>query len=639
MTSTPTSAGPELEPVGEDVSVDVPPGPGSGPGAFLFSTREVTLRTTGVRTRVPDASPGSVGRDGRGDARGRARGRQPRPAGGGGGRVRARRGPPGGPGARPPHADHRASGGRRPARAAAERAALGARVGGHPVGLPRRAAAAALRGRRAPRAGDDRRGRPGEGRARPRGDAHRARAPRPRRDPRAPRRPQPHGVRVRRRRHRPGGTASPAPSSAPARSCSSARRGDLVVSNPLAGSAPRSPDPAEDARRAAALLSSAKDLHEHARRRRRGRRGARARTARRWTSPRGRPSPGPPPCGTCRTTHRGRRCATPRRPRWSSPTALHPTPGGVRGTRPTPARAAIEELEPFDRGFYTGIVGWCDADGDGEWVGHDPLRRGRRARAAAVTRGPASSRAPSRGRAGGDRAPSSVRCSRRSGWRPRRDDHRPTRRGAASSRARRSSPSATAPRATGAARPSAGCCDARRAAHGPTASPVVGAGPSGPQRWTYAELDARADRLAAGLRRARHRPRATASSCSCRTSPSSSRSSSRCSASAPCRCSRCPRTAPARSRYFCRARRGGRLSSSPAGTTASTTAAALEVGRGRRRRAPRGRRRATAGDVHSGVVTLGSLRRTPPGALPGDGADPRRSRSSSSPAAARACPS
>src|SRR3954468_24697878 len=61
MTRTPTSAGPELEPVGDDVSVDVPPGPGSGPGAFLFSTREVTLRTTGVRTRVPDASPGSVG--------------------------------------------------------------------------------------------------------------------------------------------------------------------------------------------------------------------------------------------------------------------------------------------------------------------------------------------------------------------------------------------------------------------------------------------------------------------------------------------------------------------------------------------------------------------------------------------------
>ncbi|HSK60466.1 MAG TPA: chorismate-binding protein, partial [Actinomycetospora sp.] len=61
MTSTPTSVDPELDPAREDVSVDIPPGPGSGPGAFLFATREVTLRTAGVRTRVPDAAPGTVG--------------------------------------------------------------------------------------------------------------------------------------------------------------------------------------------------------------------------------------------------------------------------------------------------------------------------------------------------------------------------------------------------------------------------------------------------------------------------------------------------------------------------------------------------------------------------------------------------
>ncbi|MYS07456.1 isochorismate synthase, partial [Streptomyces sp. SID6041] len=42
------------------------------------------------------------------------------------------------------------------------------------------------------------------------------------------------------------------------------RRGDRLVSNPLAGSVPRSDDLAEDVRRAAALLESAKDLHEHA---------------------------------------------------------------------------------------------------------------------------------------------------------------------------------------------------------------------------------------------------------------------------------------------------------------------------------------------------------------------------------------
>ncbi|WP_371096830.1 chorismate-binding protein, partial [Streptomyces sanglieri] len=42
------------------------------------------------------------------------------------------------------------------------------------------------------------------------------------------------------------------------------RQGKQVVANPLAGSTPRSTDLAEDVRRAAALLESAKDLHEHA---------------------------------------------------------------------------------------------------------------------------------------------------------------------------------------------------------------------------------------------------------------------------------------------------------------------------------------------------------------------------------------
>jgi len=47
--------------------------------------------------------------------------------------------------------------------------------------------------------------------------------------------------------------------------------------------------------------------------------------------------------------------------------ALHPTPA-VCGT-PTPAaRAAIAELEGFDRGPYAGLVGWVDAAGDGEWA-------------------------------------------------------------------------------------------------------------------------------------------------------------------------------------------------------------------------------------------------------------------------------
>lgn len=47
--------------------------------------------------------------------------------------------------------------------------------------------------------------------------------------------------------------------------------------------------------------------------------------------------------------------------------ALHPT-AAVAGT-PTPqAQALIRELEPFDRGCYSGPVGWIGADGDGEWA-------------------------------------------------------------------------------------------------------------------------------------------------------------------------------------------------------------------------------------------------------------------------------
>jgi isochorismate synthase EntC len=47
--------------------------------------------------------------------------------------------------------------------------------------------------------------------------------------------------------------------------------------------------------------------------------------------------------------------------------ALHPTPA-VCGTPTDLARRVIAESEPFDRGPYTGMVGWQDADGDGEWV-------------------------------------------------------------------------------------------------------------------------------------------------------------------------------------------------------------------------------------------------------------------------------
>ncbi|UQA63141.1 isochorismate synthase DhbC [Polyangium aurulentum] len=143
------------------------------------------------------------------------------------------------------------------------------------------------------------------------------------------------------------------------------RSGKNVFANPLAGSAPRSPDPTEDQRRANALLASEKDLREHA-------------VVVDAVDAALRPF--------CR------RLSVPSRPSllhteamWhlsSSITgeladlsisslrlamALHPTPA-VCGYPTASARAAIKAIEPFDRGFFTGLVGYCDLAGDGEWA-------------------------------------------------------------------------------------------------------------------------------------------------------------------------------------------------------------------------------------------------------------------------------
>ncbi|USQ85074.1 isochorismate synthase [Streptomyces phaeoluteigriseus] len=143
------------------------------------------------------------------------------------------------------------------------------------------------------------------------------------------------------------------------------RRGGRLVANPLAGSAPRSADLAEDVRRAAALLESAKDLHEHAvvvaavrealapfcARLEVPERPTLVRTAALWH---------------LSTTVTGD-LSDPSVTALDLASALHPTPA-VCGTPTDVARAVIAASEPFDRGPYTGMVGWQDADGDGEWV-------------------------------------------------------------------------------------------------------------------------------------------------------------------------------------------------------------------------------------------------------------------------------
>ncbi|MGK4004663.1 isochorismate synthase DhbC [Sorangium sp. So ce1036] len=143
------------------------------------------------------------------------------------------------------------------------------------------------------------------------------------------------------------------------------RSGLQVVANPLAGSAARSPDPEEDRRRANALLTSRKDRHEHAI-------VVEAVTAalrpfcRRLHVPEA-----PSLTHTATMWHLATRVTGELDDLSISSMklamALHPTPA-VCGYPAERARAAIESLEPFDRGFFTGIVGWCDAAGDGEWA-------------------------------------------------------------------------------------------------------------------------------------------------------------------------------------------------------------------------------------------------------------------------------
>ncbi|MEU5048763.1 isochorismate synthase DhbC [Streptomyces sp. NPDC021096] len=143
------------------------------------------------------------------------------------------------------------------------------------------------------------------------------------------------------------------------------RRGGRLVANPLAGSTPRSADLAEDVRRAAALLESAKDLHEHA---------VVVDAVREALAPYCRTLDVPARPTLVRTATMWHLSTTvtgePADPAVSAlelACALHPTPA-VCGTPTATAREVIGELEPFDRGAYTGMVGWGDAGGDGEWV-------------------------------------------------------------------------------------------------------------------------------------------------------------------------------------------------------------------------------------------------------------------------------
>lgn len=144
-----------------------------------------------------------------------------------------------------------------------------------------------------------------------------------------------------------------------------ARDGTAVLSHPLAGSARRIlDDAAADRAVADTLLTSSKDQHEH-------------RYVVDQVSDVLRDR-----CSSVDTPDLPELTSTPEMWHLGTPiaatvpsegpsalelaAALHPTPA-VCGTPTAAAARLIAELEG-DRGFYAGAVGWCDAEGNGEWM-------------------------------------------------------------------------------------------------------------------------------------------------------------------------------------------------------------------------------------------------------------------------------
>ncbi|MBI0434471.1 isochorismate synthase [Roseomonas sp. KE0001] len=142
------------------------------------------------------------------------------------------------------------------------------------------------------------------------------------------------------------------------------KRGGAILSHPLAGSARRHADAAADRAAGEALLRSEKDRREH-------------RIVSDYIldtlSPWCRRLAAPDGITLSRTRtlwHLGTRIEGELRDQAvlsaTLAAALHPTPA-VCGQPRARAAALIREIEPEDRGFYAGAVGWCDASGDGDW--------------------------------------------------------------------------------------------------------------------------------------------------------------------------------------------------------------------------------------------------------------------------------
>ncbi|MBO6933471.1 MAG: isochorismate synthase [Deltaproteobacteria bacterium] len=143
------------------------------------------------------------------------------------------------------------------------------------------------------------------------------------------------------------------------------QRGRRVVSVPLAGSARRSADPVIDAQRAEALFGSAKDRHEHqlvvedvVERLRPFVRDVRFEREPRLEAT--------PSVWHLSTRIEGE-LLEPERTSLELALALHPTPA-VCGLPTSKAREWIRHSEDFDRGHFTGTLGYTTRSGDGDWI-------------------------------------------------------------------------------------------------------------------------------------------------------------------------------------------------------------------------------------------------------------------------------
>lgn len=143
------------------------------------------------------------------------------------------------------------------------------------------------------------------------------------------------------------------------------REGDKVFINPLAGSIPRHSDPMQDQARREGLAISEKDLREHS-----YVVNDIVRILREHCAALAVPD-GPSVIGTDALWHLSTFITgTLKNPEMTAlelSCALHPTPA-ICGFPTAVAFEHIHELEPFDREYFAGLVGWQRESGDGEWA-------------------------------------------------------------------------------------------------------------------------------------------------------------------------------------------------------------------------------------------------------------------------------